>query len=83
VIHFPQEILHVPRCHHENLDEDDLPVSGFSIVTQKNERITADQIRLQTTAKVTKQDNSVSHNSVWEAMDTYFDDLSQGHLLER
>jgi len=65
------------------LDEDDLPVSGFSIVTQKNERITADQIRLQTSVRVTKQANSVSHNSVWEAMETYFEHLTQGNLLER
>jgi len=64
------------------LGEDDLPMNGFSIVTRENERITAEQICLQTVAKVTKQDNSVSHNSAWEAMEHYYAHLSQAHLLE-
>jgi len=64
-------------------DGDELPIGSFSVVTRKNERITADQIRLQTAAKVARHNNSVSHNSVWDAMGHYFDELSQGDLLER
>ncbi len=66
------------------LDHDtETPVSEFTIVTQKNERITSGEVRLQTGVKVETKDNSVSHTSVWGAMGTYFDQIAQGNLLEQ
>lgn len=65
------------------LDDNDSPVSEFTIVTQKNERITSGEIRLQTSVKVETKDNSVSHNSAWGEMGTYFDEIAQGNLLEQ
>lgn len=65
------------------LDDNDLPVSEFTILTQKNERITSGEIRLQTGVKVETKDNSVSHTSVWGEMGIYFDQISQGNLLEQ
>lgn len=65
------------------LDDADLPVSEFTIITQKNERITSGEIRLQTGAKVATKDNSVSHTSVWSEMGAYFDEIAQGNLLEQ
>ncbi|MCC3256148.1 hypothetical protein [Xanthomonas campestris] len=64
-------------------DNTETPVSEFTIVTQKNERITSGEIRLQTGVKVTTSDNSVSHTSVWDEMGTYFDQITQGNLLEQ
>ena len=66
------------------LDHDtETPVSEFTIVTQKNERITSGEVRLQTGVKVETKDISVSHTSVWGAMVTYFDQIAQGNLLEQ
>ncbi len=65
------------------LDDNDSPVSEFTIVTQKNERITSGEIRVQTSVKVETKDNSVSHNSAWGEMGTYFDEIAQGNLLEQ
>lgn len=64
------------------LDEEE-PVSEFTIVTQNDEHITSGSIRLQTKAKVATKDNSVSHTSVWSELGTYFDEITQGHLLEQ
>lgn len=64
-------------------DDTETPVSEFTIVTQKNERITSGEIRLQTGVKVATKDNSVSHTSVWGEMGTYFDQITQGNLLEQ
>jgi len=64
-------------------DVNEMPVSEFTIVTQKNERITSGEIRLQTGVKVETKDNSVSHTSVWGEMGTYFDEITQGNLLEQ
>lgn len=65
------------------LDDNELPVSEFSIFTQKNERITSGEIRLQTGVKLETKDNSVSHNSAWSEMGLYFDQIAQGNLLEK
>lgn len=65
------------------LDDDETPVSEFTITTQKNEQITSSAIRLQTGIKVDTKDNSVSHISVWAEMGVYFDQISQGNLLEQ
>lgn len=65
------------------LDDAELPVSEFTIITQKNERITSGEIRLQTGVKVEVKDNSVSHTSVWGEMGTYFDEIDQKKLLEK
>lgn len=65
------------------LDDDEAPISEFVIVTQKNERITSSQIRLQASIKVEKKDNSVSHNSVWSELSGYLDVISAGNLLEQ
>ncbi len=66
------------------LDDDiEMPVSDFTIVTQKNERISSGEIRLQTSLKVETKDNSVSHTSAWVEMGMYFDQITQGDLLEK
>lgn len=65
------------------LEDDDTPISDFLIVTQDGERITSGAIRLQTKVSVETKDNSVSHNSVWAELGTYFDQISQGNLLEQ
>lgn len=51
------------------LDDDDPDDFSLSIVTQKNEKITADKIRLHTRVNLqTKQDNTVSHKNAWDVM---------------
>lgn len=65
------------------LEDADAPISEFVIVTQNNERITPSEIRLQSTAKVEKKDNSLSHNSVWSALEGYLTTISAGNLLEK
>lgn len=65
------------------LDDKEAPISEFVIVTQNNERITSSQIRLQSTIKVDKKDNSVSHNSVWAELGHYLDVIAAGNLLEQ
>lgn len=65
------------------LDDEDSPVSKFTITTQDGERITADDVRLQTRIDVATNGNSVSHNSAWEGMEAYFDQITQGNLLEQ
>lgn len=65
------------------LDDSEAPISEFVIVTQKNERITSSQIRLQSSIKVDKKDNSVSHNSVWSELSGYLDVITEGNLLEQ
>lgn len=65
------------------LEDDDTPISDFLIVTQDGERITSRAIRLQTKVSVETKDNSVSHNSVWTELGTYFDQIAQGNLLEQ
>jgi len=71
----------------ENLAEavldDEAPISEFVIVTQKNEQITSGSIRLQTRVDVDTKDNSVSHNSAWAQLGSYFDEITQGNLLEQ
>jgi hypothetical protein len=66
-------------------EEDGLDHSSFSIITQKNEKIMADKIRLHTRVNLqTKQeDNTVSHQSAWAEMERYFDDIRNAGLLEK
>lgn len=65
------------------LGEKDASISEFVIVTQKNERITSCDIRLQTSISVERKDNSVSHNSAWSQLSGYLDELTAGNLLEQ
>ena len=65
------------------LDDDESPISEFLIITQDGEQITSGAIRLQTRIGVEKKDNSVSHHSVWAELETYYEQLSQGNLLEQ
>lgn len=65
------------------LDDKEAPVSEFVIVTQKNERITSGSIRIQTSVKVERKENSVSHNSVWGELGKYLDVIQAGNLLEQ
>lgn len=65
------------------LEDDDSPINEFLIVTQDGEQITSGAIRLQTRISVETKDNSVSHNSVWAELGTYFDQIAQGNLLEK
>lgn len=65
------------------LEDDDSPISEFVITTQDGEQITSGAIRLQTRVGVEAKDNSVSHQSVWTELGTYFDQIAQGNLLEQ
>lgn len=65
------------------LDDTESPISEFVIRTQSDERITSNEIRLQTRIKADKKDNSVSHISVWSALNKYFMQLANDNLLEQ
>ncbi len=65
------------------LEEDDGPVSEFTIITQTGERIRSSSIRLQTSFNVTKEDRSVSYTEVWKELEQYFGEIKQGNLLEQ
>ena len=65
------------------LDDHEAPVSEFVIVTQNNEKITSGSIRLQTSVKVDRKENSVSHVSVWAELNSYLDVIAAGNLLEQ
>lgn len=65
------------------LDDADSSISEFTIVTQNNDRITSAQIRLQDSFNATKEDGSLSHFSVWEGLERYFQKISQGNLVEQ
>lgn len=65
------------------LDDDEAPVSDFVIITQRNEKITSGSIRLQTSVKVDRKENSVSHISVWSELNSYLDVIAAGNLLEQ
>lgn len=63
--------------------DDDLPVSEFAIVTKSDERISAEEVRLQASIKVIKDDGSVNHESVWAEFKRYFLELNKANLLEQ
>ena len=63
--------------------DDDSPVTQYVIITQKNERITSEEICLQTSERVERTANSISHNSIWIAMENYFDKIKNMQLLEK
>lgn len=65
------------------LDDSESPISDFTIITQKNERITSGAVRLQTTVTVDAKDNAVSYTSVWSELETYFNEIAEGKLLEQ
>lgn len=65
------------------LDKSDPSDDSFTIITQKDEKITASDIRLRTSVTVDRQANSISYISVWERMDAYFDELTKDRLLEQ
>jgi hypothetical protein len=67
----------------ESVLDDDLPVTEFAIITKSDERISPDEVRLQTSIKALKEDGSVSHQSVWAEFKRYFKDLKRSNLLEQ
>ncbi len=65
------------------LEDPDAPLSEFKIITRDNETISSSDVRLQTYAKVQKQERSVEHNDMWSKMELYFDDLKKQGFLEQ
>lgn len=65
------------------LGEKDDSISEFVIITQKSERITSHDIRLQTSINVERKDNSFSHSSAWSQLSGYLDEITAGNLLEQ
>lgn len=65
------------------LEEKDNPISEFTIITQTNDRITSDKIRLQDSFLVPKEDGSVSHTGIWDGLEKYLTTITQGNLVEQ
>lgn len=55
---------------------------GFTIVTRDGNRLTDLSVRLHKRVKVASSSNSVEHGSVWNALNDYYGELSEGKLLE-
>lgn len=65
------------------MDESDTSIGEFVILTQKNEKVTASDIRLQAPIKVEKQNNSIAPAAVRRELERYLSMLEENSFLEQ